>query len=206
MSKNRILYLAEVSMLVAIEALFCFTPLGSLPAFGPIVATLAMVPVIITALLLGIRAGTTMGFIAGLFSFIVWTFMPPTPVSAFIFTPFYSFGEIRGNFGSILICFVPRILVGVVAGGIYKVLTRFLGQKDYLNMIVSSALGSLANTLGVMAGIWVFFGVQYSFLVGQSILFIIGTTILTSGIPEAVVSAILAPAVCKPIKDYINRK
>lgn len=206
MSKNGNLYLAEFSMLVAIEALFCFTPLGSLPAFGPIVATLAMVPVIITTLLLGIRAGTAMGFIAGLFSFIVWTFMPPTPVSAFIFTPFYSFGEIRGNFGSILICFVPRILVGVVAGGIYKTLTRVLVQKDYFNMIVSSVLGSLANTLGVMVGIWAFFGAQYSFLVGQSILFIIGTTILTSGIPEAVVSAILAPAVCKPIKDYINRR
>ena len=85
-SKNT-LRLAQFALLLAIEAIVCFTPLGSLPAVGPIVATLGMVPVIITAVVLGTGAGTLMGAFAGLFSFIVWSFFPPNPLTAFVFTP-----------------------------------------------------------------------------------------------------------------------
>ena len=207
MKKNKsVVVLVQFSILVAIEAIFCFTPLGSLPAFGPIVATLAMIPVIITALLLGAKAGMAMGVIAGLFSFIIWTFMPPSPIVAFIFTPFYSLGEMQGNFGSILICFVPRILVGAVTGLSYQGLSKAMPKKDVLSMIIASAAGSMTNTIGVMGGIWLFFGTQYASIAGQAMILIIGTTILTSGIPEAIVSAIIAPAVCKPIKKVISRQ
>lgn len=204
--KNKTLFLVQFSVLVAIEALFCFTPLGSLPAIGPIVATLAMVPVIITALLLGTKVGTIMGGIAGLFSFIVWTFMPPSPVVAFIFTPFYSLGELHGNFGSLLICFVPRILTGTVAGALYSLLTKIKPRLDYLNLVIAAFCGSLINTFGVMGGIWLFFGNEYSSIAGNAMIAIIGITVLTSGIPEAVVSAVFAPAVCKPLKRILRAR
>ena len=206
MQRNKsVLFLVQFGVLVAIEALFCFTPLGSLPALGPIVATLAMIPVIITTLLLGTKAGAAMGGIAGLFSFLVWTFMPPTPIAAFVFTPFYSLGEIQGNFGSIIICFVPRILVGVVTGLVYQGLSKKMPEKDVLSMAIAAALGSLTNTFGVMGGIWLFFGAQYATLAGQAMILIIGMTILTSGIPEAIVAAIIAPAVSRPVKIAMNK-
>ena len=206
MKRNKsVLFLVQFGVLVAIEALFCFTPLGSLPALGPIVATLAMIPVIITALLLGTKAGAAMGGIAGLFSFLVWTFMPPSPIAAFVFTPFYSLGEIQGNFGSILICFVPRILVGLVTGLVYQGLSKKMPKKEVLSMAIAAALGSLTNTFGVMGGIWLFFGTQYATIAGQAMILIIGMTILTSGIPEAVVAAIIAPAVSRPVKIAMNK-
>lgn len=206
MERNKsVVFLVQFSILVAIEAIFCFTPLGSLPALGPIVATLAMIPVIITALLLGTKAGAIMGGIAGLFSFLVWTFMPPTPIVAFVFTPFYSLGEIQGNVGSILICFVPRILVGVVTGIVYQGLTNKMPKKDTLSMAIASAAGSLANTFGVMGGIWLFFGTQYATLLGKAMVIVVGMTILTSGIPEAIVAAVIAPAVSKPVKIAMNK-
>lgn len=204
--QGKALRLAQFAILIAVEALFCFTPLGSLPALGPIVATLAMIPVIITAILLGTRAGTAMGAITGLFSFIVWTFTPPSPISAFLFTPFYSLGEFQGNFGSVLICFVPRILVGAVAGALYAALSKAKPNRDLLAMGVASALGSLTNTFGVMLGIWLFFGGQYASLIGTSVLIGIGTTVLTSGIPEAVVAIILCTAVCKPLKTMLAKR
>lgn len=206
MKRIKTLFLAQFGILLAIEALFCFTPLGSLPAIGPIVATLAMIPVIITALLLGPKAGTVMGFFAGLFSFIVWTIMPPSPIVAFIFTPFYSLGEFSGNFGSLLICFVPRILVGTVAGFAYKGLSKMMPSKGVLCFSVSAILGSLTNTFGVMGGIWLFFGKQYSSIAGGIMLFIIASTILTSGIPEAIISAAVSSAVCKPMKKLMANK
>ncbi|WP_250228022.1 ECF transporter S component [Anaeropeptidivorans aminofermentans] len=205
-SKNKTLFLVQFSVLLAIEAIFCFTPLGSLPALGPIVATLAMVPVSITAVLLGTKAGTMMGAFAGLFSFLVWTFMPPMPLMAFIFTPFYSLGEFSGNFGSLLICFVPRILVGTVTGVSYKYFSEALHKKAVFSISISAALGSLANTFGVMGGIWLFFGDQYASIAGQTMIYIIGITILTSGIPEAIVSAILSSAVCRPLKTLLERR
>ena len=205
-NNSKTLFMTQFAILLAIEALFCFTPLGSLPALGPIVATLAMIPVVITALLLGTKAGTLMGACAGLFSFIVWTFMPPSPIAAFVFTPFYSLGEFSGNFGSVLICFAPRILVGTVTGLTYSVLSKRLPSKNVLCLSLSAALGSLTNTFGVMGGIWLFFGNQYSSLAGGAMLVIIGTTVLTSGIPEAIISAVAASAVCQPMKIILSKK
>ena len=197
--------LVQFAILLAIEAIFCFTPLGSLPALGPIVATLAMIPVVITALMLGTKAGSLMGGLAGLFSFMVWTFMPPSPIVAFVFTPFYSLGEFSGNFGSLLICFVPRILVGTVTGLAYNSFSKVMPNKNVLCFSLSAALGSLTNTFGVMGGIWLFFGNQYSSIAGGAMLLIIGSTILFSGIPEAVVSAIAVSAVCKPLKIMLGK-
>lgn len=198
--QNKTLFITQFSALLAIEFFFCFTPLGSLPAFGPIVATLAMIPVIITGILFGTKIGSIMGMITGLFSFIVWTFMPPVPITAFLFTPFYSFGEIHGNFGSLLICFVPRILTGTFASITYKTLNKTTHKKDYMKLIISSIVGSLTNTFGVMSGIWLFFGSQYSATAGKSMLFIFCITVLTNGIPEAIVSAVIVPAICKTLK------
>jgi len=211
MNRNKTLFLAQFGVLLAIEAVFCFTPLGSIPAIGPIVATLMMIPVVITALLLGTFAGTLMGFFAGLFSFIVWTFMPPSPLVAFIFTPFVSVGEFTGNFGSILICFVPRILAGTVTGLVYKSLSKALKNKmlsrkyskDIISFSTGAAIGSLVNTFGVMGGIWLFFGSQYASIAEGVMIAIIGITILTSGIPEAVVAAVAASGVCVPMKRIL---
>ncbi len=202
---KKTVFLAQFAMLLAIEAIVCFTPLGSLPAFGPIVATLGMVPVIITAIILGTRPGTAMGFFAGLFSFCVWTFTPPSPI-AFVFTPFYSIGSAQGNFWSLVICFVPRILVGTVTGLCFSLFTRLKWKKVFAYGL-SGILGSLTNTLLVLGGIYVFFGQSYATVIHQSfnaLLGLIGLTVLTSGIPEAVIGGIAAYAICFPIKKHMS--
>jgi uncharacterized membrane protein len=204
---SRTLFLAQFSMLLAIEAIVCFTPLGSLP-IGPIVATLGMVPVIITAVILGTGAGSAMGFFAGLFSFCVWTFTPSSPIIAFVFTPFYSVGSVHGNFWSLVICFVPRILVGTVTGLCFALFTR-LKWRPVFSYSVSGILGSLVNTFLVLGGIYVFFGQSYASVIGKSfdaLLGLIGLTILTNGIPEAIIGGLAAYAVCYPVKKNINSK
>ncbi|MCL2136602.1 MAG: ECF transporter S component [Coriobacteriia bacterium] len=205
-NNSRTLFITQFSALLAIEIIFCFTPLGSLPAFGPIVATLGMIPVVITSILLGTKPGTVMGALTGLFSFIVWTFMPPSPLVAFVFSPFHSFGEISGGIGSLLICFVPRTLVGTVAGLTYTSLSKAIEGKRVLRISISAAAGSMTNTLGVMGGIWLFFGEQYSSIAGSTMLIIVGTTILMSGIPEALASLVISSAVCEPLLTIFSRR
>lgn len=203
-SKNTV-RLAQFALLLALEAIVCFTPLGSLPAIGVVVATLGMIPVIITAVVMGTGAGALMGAFAGLFSFLVWTFMPPNPIIAFVFTPAYSVGASRGNFWSIVICFVPRILVGVVTGVCLKLFTR-LHLKTVLAYSLSGVLGSLANTLLVLGGIYLFFGSGYASALGQNfgaLPAILGLVILTNGLPEAFLGGLSAYAIGYPIRRHL---
>ncbi len=201
---KKTLGLAQFALLLAIEAVVCFTPLGSLPAVGPVVATLGMVPVILTAVVMGLGAGTAMGAFAGLFSFLVWTFMPPNPLTAFVFSPAYSLGPARGNFWSLAICFVPRILTGTVAAACLRLFTR-LKWKVPAAYAVSGALGSLTNTALVLGGIYLFFGSTYASAIGQNygaLPALIGLTVLTNGLPEAVVGAAVAYFVGYPLKKH----
>ncbi|WP_101697625.1 ECF transporter S component [Clostridium minihomine] len=204
-SNKRILFLAQFSMLLAIEMVVCFTPLGSLP-IGPLVATLSGVPVIITAIMLGTKAGAAMGFFFGLFSFLVNTFTPNP--SSFVFTPFYSIGDVQGNFWSLAICFIPRILIGVVAGVTFQALIRKLEGKKSAKVVpyaVSGALASILHTLLVLGGIYVFFGQAYAAAFGLSyelLLGALGMVIATNGLLEAVISAVTAAAVCYPLRRY----
>lgn len=220
--RQRTLFLVQMALLVAIEAIFCFTPLGSLPAIGPIVMTLAMIPVVISAILFGTGVGPLMGLVAGIFSLIVWTFMPPNPVTAFVFSPFAGSGELQGNFWSLVICIVPRVLTGTVAGLVYRGINACVERnrakhpdakpsrwKNILACAVGGAAGSLTNTLLVLGGIYLFFGQAYAQALETAyslLLLIIGGTILSNGIPEAVLSALCSAAVCVPLKKLLNRK
>ena len=191
----------KVCFLVAIEILFCFTPLGSIP-IGPIVATLAMIPVIIASLTFGKKIGMFMGFVMATFSFIVWTFIMPANPSAFLFTPFSEFAGYKGNFFSLVICFIPRILTGLVPALIVGANEN--AGASYVSPVVkqslAAALGSLTNTILVMLFIFLFFRNQYESIVGQNILAVIGLTILTNGVPEAIIAAIVCPAVSNAIR------
>jgi len=208
---SKILFLTQFSMLLAIEAIVCFTPLGSLP-IGPLVATLSSIPVIVTTVILGTKPGMLMGFFFGLFSFIVWTFMPPNPVLAFVFTPFYSFGDFKGSVWSLVICFIPRILIGAVTGVCITSLSKLMGtnkSKARIGVIctISGVLGSLTNTILVLGGIYIFFGQDYATANGLSyelLLGAIGTVILTNGLLEAALGGILGGAI-SPLKERLNK-
>jgi len=212
-NRKKILFIVQFAVLLAVEALFCFTPLGSIPFNPVIVATTAMLPVIITALLLGTAAGTVMGFFTGLFSFIIWTFTPPNPLIAFLFTPFYSLGEIKGNFFSLIICFLPRILIGISSGLMFSALKKFMEKNKFaetLSYALCGIIGSLANTVCVLAGWYLFFSkeIAQAFAWELSAVFngAVIFTFLTNGIPELIVSAVIAMGVCMPLRKILKKQ
>ena len=191
-NREKIIKLTELAMLMAIEIIVCFTPLGTLPALGPLSATLSHVPVIITAAILGTGAGAFMGLVFGACSFIYWTFTAPGLFS-FIYTPFYTMGEFSGNFGSLLICFVPRILIGVVTGLIIKALGEKIKYKS-VTYTIAGLLGSLTNTFLVLGG-----------GAGKTLIAILGMTVLTNGLPEAAIGALACSAVGLPVKNAVAK-
>lgn len=185
----------KVCFMIVILLIFCFTPLGSVP-IGPIVATTAMVPVIISSLTFGKRIGMIMGFMFGLFSFIYWTFIMPAFPTAFLFTPFAESASYKGNFGSIIICFLPRILIGLTSA-----IMSDVSNKSIMGDIFGSIVGSLTNTVLVIILIFVFFGNNNPVIAGKGILAVLSATVITNGIPEAIICAIVCPPVAKILRN-----
>lgn len=204
---ERTLFLCQFALLLAIEIIVCFTPLGTLPSLGILSATLSHVPVIITAIILGTKAGALMGLAFGACSFIYWTFVAPGAFS-FIYTPFYSLGEYSGNFGSLLICFVPRILIGVVTALAFKGFAKLI-KNEFASAAVAGVLGSLTNTVLVLLGIYIFFGEEYYSLAvtdpSQTLLGFLGLVVLTNGLPEAVIGGVAASAIAVPVKRITKK-
>ena len=162
-------------------------------------ATIIHIPVIIGAVILGPKKGAFLGGVFGLTSMINNTFNPN--LTSFVFSPFYSLGDMHGNAASVLICFVPRILIGVVAYYVYVGVSKLMKAKKKGNiaaLATAGAAGALTNTLLVMNGIYFLFGASYASVKGIAIDALYGVilgVIGTQGIPEAVVAAILTAAI-----------
>ena len=194
--------MVQVALFAALIIILAFTPfLGYIP-LGFTRATIIHIPVIIGSLMLGPKKGAFLGFVFGMTSFINNT-MNPTATS-FVFTPFFELGEVHGGIGSVIICFVPRILVGVVPWYVYRGLERISG-KQMLSLAAAGIAGALTNTLLVMNLIYVFFRTAYAAAnnVAEGAVYTFILSILgMSGVPEAVVSAVLVIIICRFLFQY----
>ena len=187
--------LVQAALFAALIILMAMVPfLGYIP-LGFTRATIIHIPVILGALVLGPKKGAFLGLIFGLTSLINNT-MNPT-VTSFVFSPFYSLGEIHGGLGSIIICFLPRILVGVIPYYVYQFMTK-ITKKWKSSMIfslgVSGIIGSLTNTLLVMNLIFVFFKDAYAMandVASNAVYGFILSIIGINGVPEAIVAGVI---------------
>lgn len=150
--KNEKTYeLVLTALFTAIIVIMAFTPLGYIPLVV-INATIIHIPVILGALFLGPKKGAFLGFVFGLTSFINNTFKAAT-ASAFVFSPVlaYNVVGVSGIFKSLYICFVPRILVGVVPYFVYILIRRALRSEQKMARIVVDAAASLILFISVRA-------------------------------------------------------
>ncbi len=135
--KNEKTYeLVLTALFTAIIVIMAFTPLGYIPLVV-INATIIHIPVILGALFLGPKKGAFLGFVFGLTSFINNTFKAVT-ASAFVFSPVLAADVvgISGVFKSLYICFVPRILVGIVPYFVYILIRRLLKSEQKIWPVV----------------------------------------------------------------------
>ena len=182
------------SMLLAIEVVMSFTPLGFL-RIGLLSVTMLHIPVIICAMALGKKYGAALGFVMGFCSFYNATFSPT--ITSFCFSPFFSLGGVEGNWTSLLIAFIPRIALGYGAGTIYE---RLKSKNGRTAAALSGLSGALINTIGVLGGIWLFFKEPYEAVLGNTIVALLMTTVGVNSIAEAVIGVIAAMAVHTVLK------
>lgn len=163
MNENKTLSLVQLSLLSGIIVLMSLIPfLGYIP-LGVIRATIIHVPVIIGSIILGPKKGAILGFLFGLTSFLNNTFNPT--ITSFVFTPLFSAGSLGGNPLSLIICFVPRILVGIVPYYVYNGISKLFNENSAtkgFSIVIAAICGSLTNTVLVMNMIFFFFGKNYA--------------------------------------------
>ncbi len=196
---NKTLGLVQLALFSAIILIMTFIPfLGYIP-LGFTRATIIHIPVIIGSLLLGPKKGAFLGALFGLTSLINNTFNPTA--TSFVFSPFITIGGNSGNFFSVIICFVPRILVGIVPYYVHKgIKALWRGKKggETISLSMAGLAGALTNTLLVMNMIYFFFGRAYAEANQKSIEVLYGfimSIIGINGVPEAIVAAILTAAI-----------
>lgn len=195
MNNKKTFNMVITALFAAIIVLMAFVPYIGYINLVLIKATLIHVPVIIGSIILGPKKGAFLGFVFGLTSLINNTFNPS--LLSFAFSPFYN----GGNMISLLICFLPRILVGVVPYFVYSGICALLKKmkgRIFVALPIAAALGAFTNTLLVMPMIKIFFAEQFAAAKNITVDAVSGVVmgiIAANGIPEAIVAVVIVTAV-----------
>ena len=187
-SKLSVRQMCVLALFLAIEIIMYLTPIGYL-RINALSVTLMHVPVIILASTMGPAAGAFLGFVFGCTSVIGATMTPG--ITSFVFSPFITVGGISGNFFSLVIALVPRILLGVIAGYVFKFAKKYAKIRQSAQVLRTVA--TVCHTIMVLGLIVILFGPQYSQALGISQAALNGVmagVIGTNMIPEVIVAVV----------------
>ena len=197
-------YMATLAMFCGILLVMGATGIGFIPL--PVIkATTMHIPVILGAILLGPAAGAVLGGVFGLCS--IWANTTSPGLLAFAFSPFMTTEGLPGVLKSLWIALGCRILLGVIAGWLWKGLKRILKQ-DYLALPVTAAIATICHTILVMGSIYLLLAQQYAQAKNVAITAVFGLvmgTVTASGIPEAIIAAVLVTVIGKALLHLMER-
>lgn len=174
MKNSKTLRLTQLALLVALELVMTYTPLGYLNVPG-LSITFLMVPVVLGAILIGPTGGAVLGAVFGLTSFAQCFGASPFGAALLGISPVLTF----------LVCVVPRVLAGWLPALAFRALygkapsdadpapdaaalPRCTARKNAA-FFVSALLGSVLNTLFFMSGLLLcFYSTDYIQTLAQS--------------------------------------
>lgn len=193
--------LTILGLMAGILFLMAYTPLGYLN-IGPLAVTFNVIPVAICAIVLGPMGGGIAGGVFGLTSFMQAMGVGGSSVlgsALFQINPFLT----------AILCFVPRILDGVLLGLIYTGVHKKM--NTYVSCAVTGFFSAFLNTLFFMSSLVILFGrTEYmqNMIGGQNVILfccamvgvnaiseMVSSTIITAAVGTALAKAHLIPAV-----------
>lgn len=180
MPQDRTRKIVIAGILGAISIFLGITRWGFIPWVAGVSLTIMHVPVIIGAILEGPVVGLFIGLIFGIFSMIQAAVAPNGPTDVWFTNP--------------LLSVLPRLLIGPAAWLVWSALKRW----PLVGMIASGIAGSLTNTLLVLGMIGV---------LGYAPFAALGPVVISNGVPEAGVSALITVVVVSAWKQIqVGRK
>ena len=197
-------YMAILAMLCGVQLVMGLTGIGFIPL--PVIkATTMHIPVILGAILLGPSAGGVLGGLFGLCS--IWVNTTSPGLLSFAFSPFMTTEGLPGVLKSLWIALGCRVLFGVIAGWLWK-LVKKLVKQDYAALPVTAAVSAICHTLLVMGSIYLLLAQQYAAAKNVAVTAVFGLvmgTVTAAGIPEAIIAAILVTVIGKALLHLMAR-
>lgn len=177
-------------VLIVLQDLLPF--IGNVP-LGPLSITTLPITVAIIAILFGSLEGAIAGGTWGVLTWIRAFVYPSSALAPLIFT-------------NPLISVVPRILVGIVAGYVFKILHR----QNKVGVTIAGAAASLTNTIFVLGGILLFANtpsVASGYHTNQAgLAAALGTILATNGVVEVIITAIVTPLIAVPLLKHLRKE
>ena len=197
-------HMTLLAMLCGVLFVMGMTGIGFIPL--PVIkATTMHIPVILGAVLLGPKAGGILGAVFGFCS--IWANTTTPGLLSFAFSPFMTTEGLIGAVKSLWIALGCRILFGVIAGWLW-ILFHKIFKEEYVALSVTAALATICHTLLVMGSIYLLLSQQYAAAKNVAISAVFGLimgTVTASGIPEAIVAAILVTVIGKALLHLMMR-
>ncbi|MDR1579611.1 MAG: ECF transporter S component [Synergistaceae bacterium] len=204
-TKAKMREFVAASIFTGIIFLLAFTPFGFINLVV-IKGTVIHIPVIVGSITLGPYWGAFLGAMFGVTSLIINSTAPS--LLSFAFSPLISPpGASHGSLWALVVCFVPRILVGVTPWCAYRLLQKvsLFKEKRLVSLFVSGIVGSATNTLLVMHIIYFVFKDSYALarnVASEAVYALVKGVIIANGIPEALLAGVLTSFICKAIETY----
>ena len=189
----------EITMLAVLSALIIlmsFTPIGYIKIVPlGLEITLLVIPVVIGAICLGPKGGLILGTLFGITSLLQCVF------------GFSAFGATLlsiNPFFTIILCIIPRALMGFLVGVIFNVLNNKF-KNDIIAHIIAAVSGALLNTIFFMSTLCIFFyNTEYiisfrEYLGSNNVFMFVILFVGINGVIEAAVNFIIGAAVTKTL-------
>ncbi len=194
--------LTTAAILTALTFLLGLTPIGYIP-LPTMKITILCIPVLIGVLLEGLSVGLWLGFVFGLTSLI----------QIFMGSPFGQLMIGISLFRTLLVVFIPRLLVPVVAYYVHK-LIKLIGKSitDKVGYAIAALVGSLTNTVFFLGMTYLLFLPELDQIgaffktTAAGVLAVLGSIVVTNGVPEAIAATIIVSAVCIALSLKKNRE
>ncbi|MCL2488463.1 MAG: ECF transporter S component [Oscillospiraceae bacterium] len=206
--KSRTLKMAEMSMLTAIILILGLIPPGYIQ-IGVMKLTLLQIPVAVGAIMIGPLAGLFLGGVFGLTSFIQCLGMDAFGVAMLALNPFYT----------VVLCMVPRLLMGWLTGMVFYGLKRY-ERFRIISGGVTCLSGAVFNTVFFMSALMLLFGrgtvidvltplydghVPSGLLNAENIIIFCAVFIGVNAVIEAIVCTVLGSAIAPALMKAHKR-
>lgn len=201
-NRKKLVYLVQLALLTAIIVVMAFTPLGYLK-IGLLSITFLTIPVIIGAVAMGPTAGAILGGVFGITSLIQCFGADAFGATLLSINPFYTG----------IVCIIPRVLMGLLCGWIFRGLAR-IDKTKIVSYVVAGLSGALLNTIFFMSSLILLFGrtdyireIWNTIAPGTNVLMFVVAFVGVNGLVETIVcgsvGALISKAVCRFAKKNV---
>lgn len=206
-AKTNLTYLIELALLVGILLMMNITGLAMIPLPGQY-ASIMTVPVAVGAMMLGPLAGGVLGGVMGCISFY-------TAIKTGFSTLF-----LAGYTGGIVVVLsfvntvIPRILMGICVGWIYRAASR-LDRGNTISYYIGGIAAPLLNTLFYMTVLVLIFlnaptlqdllGEELMAKFQDNILLFVAAYVGVQALIEAALGCVISGSVCKALRVVLKQ-